>query len=140
VSGAFVVGVAAGLLYSWVATSLRPFTWPQRVMTGAAAIAILGLGAWHAGPRLSLSGWWVDWRRLLHREADPAKRDERRLRWRLGSAVWGSSQPSAATRPGSSPTCCGWRWASGSRGGDMGAKAITLTIWRCWAAPPWSPS
>jgi hypothetical protein len=90
VSGAIVVGAAAGVIYAWVATTLRPFTWPQRVMTGAAAIAIVGLGAYRAGPRLTLSGWWVDWRRLLRREADPAKRDELRLRWRLGSAVWGS--------------------------------------------------
>ena len=90
VSGAIVVGAMAGAIYAWVATSLGPFTWPQRVMTGAAAIATVGLGAYRAGPRLTLSGWWVDWRQLVRRVADPAKRDERRLRWRLGSAVWGS--------------------------------------------------
>ena len=90
VSGAVVVSAVAGVIYAWVATSLRPFTWPQRAMTGAAAVAIVGLGAYRAGPRLTLSGWWVDWRRLVRRETDPAKQDERRLRWRLGSAVWGS--------------------------------------------------
>ena len=89
-SAAVAVGVAAGLVYAWVATSLRPFTWPQRIMTGAAGIAILGLAAWRAGPRLSLSRWWVDWRLLLRRDADPGRRGERGLRWRLGAAVWGS--------------------------------------------------
>ena len=83
---------AVGLLsYAWLATALQPFTWPQRVMTGAAGTAVLVLAAYWSGRRLSLSRWWAVWHvRLLRDYNGPSPPDGRLLRWRAGAFVWGS--------------------------------------------------
>jgi hypothetical protein len=74
-----------------MATTLQPFSWPQRIVTGAAGTAVLVLAAQWSGRRLSLSRWWETWRRTLRQDADARPRPGGRpLRWRAGAAVWGS--------------------------------------------------
>lgn len=73
--------------YAWVATSLQPFTWPDRLMTGALGVGVLVLAARSPGHRrMTLRRWWAVWRAELRGEAGDRSRA---LAWRLGTAVWG---------------------------------------------------
>jgi hypothetical protein len=79
---------AALLGYAWVATSLRPFTWPDRLMTAALGVGVLLLAARSPGRhRMTLRRWWAVWRAELR--GGGAGDERRAVAWRLGTAVWG---------------------------------------------------
>jgi hypothetical protein len=85
-----MVATAGMLVYAWVATWPLPFTWPQRIMTAAVGLSVLGIAMRSAGRRVSLSRWWSTWRTALRHDADPYSRPGHgRLKWRAGAAVWG---------------------------------------------------
>jgi hypothetical protein len=80
-----VAAVAAVLVYAWLVTDFRAFTWPIRIATAIPAVTLLVLAARDRRVRVPLRSWFASWRLTT---ADPRPPLRRRIVWRAGTVVW----------------------------------------------------
>ncbi|HZD74922.1 MAG TPA: hypothetical protein VE776_13745 [Actinomycetota bacterium] len=80
-----VAVVVSVLLYSWWATTFRPFTWPIRIGTAVPAVFLVLLAARDHRRRSALRTWVASWH--LVEEGEPAPL-WRRVVWRAGTMYW----------------------------------------------------
>lgn len=80
-----VAAVAAALVYAWLVTDFRAFTWPIRIATTVPAVALLVVAARDRRVRVPLRAWFASWRLTT---ADPRRPLWRRIVWRAGTVVW----------------------------------------------------
>jgi hypothetical protein len=80
-----VAAVAAVLVYAWLVTDFRAFTWPIRIATVVPSVTLLVVAARDRRVRVPLRAWFASWRLTAD---DPRLPLWRRIVWRPGTVVW----------------------------------------------------
>jgi hypothetical protein len=80
-----VAAAAVVLVYAWLVTDFRAFTWPIRIATAVPAVVLLVLASRDRRVRLPLRVWFASWRLTT---TDPRLPLWRRVMWRSGTVVW----------------------------------------------------
>jgi hypothetical protein len=80
-----VAAAAAVLVYAWLVTDFRAFTWQIRIATAVPAVVLLVLASRDRRVRVPLRVWFASWRLAT---TGPRLPFWRRVVWRSGTVVW----------------------------------------------------